>query len=138
MNDNLMIERLRFIKKELTNIKTSHIPSFGSVEFFRKDIKIDPKPTGSTSKALRLDIDFDREGPPYGVCSILNKATSFSEGSSLPIMLSRQYYTQNGYRQHSLFFCWISDNDLNPINLTIISSNRVIGAKDNWSKWNHE
>ncbi|MBP5470025.1 MAG: hypothetical protein J6Z11_12365 [Candidatus Riflebacteria bacterium] len=126
MTVNLLSQKLKAAKKEITDLKTAHKRGFGNLKIYRQKqiIDVSGHPTG-TYYILSVNVNFSSSFSAYPFVSIIPNAENYAQN----IILQR--YFNNGY-SITQEFLWNTNSSLNSHFVEIFSISPITSVSYNW------
>lgn len=127
MSQNLLVERLKFAKRELTALKTAHRRGLGNLKVYKK--KITPPSSGHDSGFwyLIVTVDFDRRFSSYPFTYSLSTREINGNQSIEPVSFN---YINNGFSaRYGAIYLYSASRDNS---FTIISTAPIISTAYTW------
>lgn len=84
MSQNLLVQRLKFAKRELTALKTAHQRGLGLLKVYSKTIVIQPPSGSATFYWLTIDLEFSISNYPFIQMYLVENDISDTPTNTLP------------------------------------------------------
>lgn len=92
MSQNLLVERLKYAKRELTALKTAHRRGLGLLKVYSKTLTIQPPSGSATFYWLTIDLEFSISNYPFIQMYLVEEDVADVAVNTLPEF----EYTNNG------------------------------------------
>lgn len=127
---NTLAERIKFAKRELTALKTSHIRGLGDLIIF--DGKVTISSSGHTSGfwSVIFTFQFNNEFAAYPLVKLLPvRDSSFTDSCQLVSF----EYTNNGFGARAEFI-WTYNSSLSNQDIYVFSTSQLVSSSYVWNK----
>lgn len=126
---NLLSQRLKAVKAELTNLKTAHERGLGSLQVYSYPVNIDPSGHESGFWELIITAEFDRTFAPYPFIYLEPEIRNSFDDHSLE--MESFTYSDDGFSIVFRSIWWYSGT---AHNARLVSSAPVINVSYTWSR----
>lgn len=123
MTVNLLSQRLKAAKRELTALKTAHIRGLGELNVFKTIVEVNPS-AGSSIALLTITLNFNSAFAPYPFINVLPIVDNSFNHSAEWLELS---YSNSG-RTAIVEFLWIYDSSLPNQNIYFMTTAPVTSS----------
>lgn len=128
MTINLLSQRIKSAKRELTNLKTAHKRGLGNLKIFKNEIIIDTSGHTSGIYFLTININFDQSFASFPLIKIYPTVTNNFDYSA---QLLEMDYINNGYTVRAEFL-WLYNSSLPNQNMTVFSTSPISSSSYSW------
>lgn len=128
MTVNLLSQRVKTAKRELTNLKTAHKRGLGNLKVFKNEITIDTSGHTSGIYFLTININFDQSFASFPLVKIYPTVTNNFNYSA---QLLEMDYINGGYTMR-IEFLWIYNSSLPNQNMTVFSTAPISSSSYSW------
>lgn len=128
MTINLLSQRIKSAKRELTNLKTAHKRGLGNLKIFKNEIIIDTSGHTSGIYFLTININFDQSFASFPLIKIYPTVTNNFDYSA---QLLEMDYINNGYTVR-VEFLWLYNSSLPNQNMTVFSTAPISSSSYSW------
>lgn len=126
MSQNLLVEKLKFAKRELTALKTAHRRGLGGLKVFEKTLDISvPSEAQSGFWFIEVTLNFDRDFPAYPFAQIIPPTSGGPNYSSNILEGEESKNYSNGGYSLSFNLAWFYSDTMSPYPIYAYSSAAV-------------
>lgn len=100
---NLLTTKIKSIKKELTNLKTSHARGLGNVKIYHRIVQVDPSGHDSGTWFLNITATFDRQYAAYPLVQIIPAMLTDGTYTMEPTGID---YSDSGFTLNAQMIWW--------------------------------